>query len=93
MNSNNKEFIGINSFVRRQIKGSGQTYSTLSFEDIKDHAEKQLKSNIYKKGYRDGVILIPVNKKLLHHFICPIVKINKNRSQPKRWTRNQNIIK
>jgi len=78
MNSNNNNSIGINSFVKRQIQGSGKTYSTLSFEDIKNHAETQLKSNIYKAGYRDGVILIPVDNELLKHFICPIVKIDEN---------------
>ena len=78
MNSNNNNSIGINSFVKRQIPGSGKTYSTLSFEEIKNHAETQLKSNIYKKGYRDGVILIPVDDDLLKHFICPIVKIDEN---------------
>ena len=34
MNSNNNNSIGINSFVKRQIQGSGKTYSTLSFEEI-----------------------------------------------------------
>ena len=78
MNSNNNNSIGINSFVKRQIQGSGKTYSTLSFEEIRNHAETQLKSNIYKKGYRDGVILIPIDNNLLKHFICPIVKIDEN---------------
>ena len=78
MNSTNKISIAINSFVKRQIKGSGKTYSTLSFEEIKNHAEEQLKSNIYKEGYRDGVILIPVDNNLLGHFVSPIVKIDEN---------------
>tara|TARA_Y100000996_G_scaffold414791_1_gene406808 strand:+ start:9891 stop:10460 length:570 start_codon:yes stop_codon:yes gene_type:complete len=94
MNSNNKELIGINSFVRRQTKGSGKTYSTLSFEDIKEHAEQQLKSNIYKRGYRDGVILVPIDNKFLNHFICPIVKIDKNtkfETIPKRRRDNEEI--
>ena len=40
--------VGINQFVRRQIKGSGKTYSNnLSFEEIADHAEKQLSLGIY----------------------------------------------
>ena len=69
MNSNNNNSIGINSFVKRQIQGSGKTYSTLSFEDIKNHAETQLKSNIYKAGYRDGVILIPVDNDTKNELI------------------------
>ena len=78
MNSNKKNSTGINSFVKRQIKGSGKTYSTLSFEKIREHAEEQLNSSIYKQGYRDGVILIPVDRRLLEHFICPIIKIDEN---------------
>ncbi len=77
MKSLNKTQVGINSFVKRQIKGSEKTYSTLTFNKIKDHAENQLKKGVYKKGYRDGVILVPVHNNLLSHFICPIVKINK----------------
>ena len=29
-----KNTVGINSFVKRQIKGSGKTYSLLSFNEI-----------------------------------------------------------
>ena len=76
MDTLNKTEVGINSFVRRQTRTSGKTYSTLSFNSIKNHAEDQLKKNIYKKGYRDGVILVPVDKKLLSNFISPIIKIN-----------------
>ena len=94
MNSNNNNSIGINSFVKRQIKGSGKTYSTLSFEEIKNHARIQLKSNIYKTGYRDGVILISVDDELLKHFICPIVKIDENtifETVPKKRRDNEDI--
>ena len=76
MDTLNKTEVGINSFVRRQTKKSGKTHSTLSFDSIKNHAENQLKKNIYRRGYRDGVILVPVDKKLLPNFICPIIKIN-----------------
>lgn len=74
----NKNSVGINTFVRRQIKASGKTYSKLSFTEIAKHAQKRLEDGIYKKGYRDGVILIPVDKSLVKKFICPIVKINSN---------------
>ena len=67
--------VGINQFVRRQIKGSGKTYSNnLSFEQIADHAEKQLSLGIYKDGYRKGVIIISVSNELTKHFVCPFVK-------------------
>tara|TARA_B100001996_G_scaffold81141_1_gene59880 strand:- start:127 stop:699 length:573 start_codon:yes stop_codon:yes gene_type:complete len=94
MNSNNKNSVGINSFVRRQIKGSGKTYSSLSFESIREHAKKQLTKGFYKKGYRDGVILVPVENKLLKHFFCPIVKITNNtifESKPKKRRENEDI--
>ena len=68
--------IGINKFVLRQIKGTGKSYlSNWSFEDVLDHAQEQLDKNQYKKGYRDGVLLIPVAKKYIDRFVCPIVKI------------------
>ena len=68
--------VSINEFVKRQIKGSGKTYADgFNFEEIASHAEKQLKKSYYSKGYRDGVILVQVDKKLVHHFICPFVKI------------------
>ena len=86
MNSNNKNLISINSFARRQTKGSGKTYSSLSFEKLRNHAEEQLIKGIYKKGYREGVILIPVKTELLKYFTCPIVKITKN-------TKIESIIK
>ena len=68
--------VAINEFVTRQIKGSGKTYvDDLTFEEIVSHAEEQLSNGHYTEGYRDGVILVQVDKKLIHHFICPLVKI------------------
>ena len=68
--------VSVNVFVKRQIKGSGKTYAEgLSFEKIAQHAEEQLKNHHYTKGYRDGVILVHVAKKLISHFTCPLVKI------------------
>ena len=72
-----KESVSVNEFVRRQVKGSGKTYTdSLTFEEIASHGEKQLKKGYYRKGYRDGVILVQVDKKLINHFICPFVKID-----------------
>jgi hypothetical protein len=64
--------------VRRQIKSSGKTYSTLSFEEIANYAESQLKNENYKPGYREGVILINVESKLVKHFICPFIRLSEN---------------
>jgi len=86
--------VGINSFVRRQIKGSGKTYSTFTFKEIAKHAEDQLNDNKYKKGYRDGVILIPVIQQYIKSFVCPIIKINdktKFFSEPKKRRPNEEI--
>ena len=71
--------VGVNSFVERQTKKSGKTYAkTLSFKDIAEHASIQLSKGCYSKGYRDGVILVAVDKKNINDFVCPIVKIDKN---------------
>ena len=71
--------VGVNNFVRRQVEGSGKTYSPyLSFEEIAKYAEKQLAKEKFYVGYRDGVIIIKVDKKLNKNFVCPFVKINKN---------------
>ena len=68
--------VSVNDFVKRQIKGSGKTYADgLTFEEIVSHAQEQLANGHYTEGYRDGVILVHVAKKLISHFICPLVKI------------------
>ena len=73
------EEVSVSEFVRRQIKDSGKTYANgLSFKQIAKHAQEQLAIGNYKAGYRDGVALVRADKNLLHHFICPLVKININ---------------
>ena len=68
--------VSINDFVLRQAKGSGKTYTeNLTFDNITSHAQEQLANGNYTEGYRDGVILVQVSKELIHHFICPFVKI------------------
>ena len=68
--------VAVNDFVRRQTKGSGKSYANnLSFEEIAKHAQDQLTNGNYKMGYRDGVALIQVIKELIHHFICPFVRV------------------
>ena len=70
--------VSINEFVKRQIKGSGKTYADgLTFEQIASHAQEQLANGHYTEGYRDGVILVQVNKKLIDHFICPFTNFVK----------------
>ncbi len=71
--------VAVSEFVRRQIKGSGKTYSpTLSFEEIAQYAETQLEKGCFKEGYRDGVILVSVDHELTDRFVCPFVRIDEN---------------
>ena len=71
--------VSVNNFVRRQKKKSGKTYSTsLSFEDIAYHAQKQMLNGKFKEGYREGVRIVRVSKTLANKFICPFVKIDEN---------------
>ncbi|MBC8257202.1 MAG: DUF3228 family protein [Candidatus Marinimicrobia bacterium] len=68
--------VSVNDFVRRQTPESGKTFTNgISFEKIAQHAQSQLGSGNFKMGYRDGVILVPVDNLLIHHFICPFVRI------------------
>ena len=68
--------VSSNDFVLRQAKDSGKTYTkNLTFDNITSHAQEQLANGHYTEGYRDGVILVQVSKELIHHFICPFVKI------------------
>ena len=70
--------VAVNNFVKRQKINSGKTYSILSFEEIAKYAEEKLNKNDFTNGYRDGVVLIKVEDKLVSKFICPFVKINDN---------------
>ncbi len=73
------EKVAVNDFVRRQIKGSGKTYSSdLSFEEIASHAAIQMESGKFEEGYRDGVRIVSGSAEIAKKFICPFTKINKN---------------
>ena len=74
-----KYTVKASSFVKRQIKSSGKTYSdTITFEEIASIAQKKLNKNEYNKGYRDGVIIITLDNQLVSNFMCPLVKINQD---------------
>ena len=71
--------VGVNDFVRRQIKGSGKTYSVdFSFDEIAKYAESELIKGNYIQGYRDGVIIINVEPSKINFFKCPLVKVDDN---------------
>ena len=78
-NISSQKKVSVNDFVRRQISGSGKTYSPLlSFEQIATHASEQLDKGDFKQGYRDGVIIVNAGPGYAEHFKCPFVKINKD---------------
>ncbi|MBI87196.1 MAG: hypothetical protein CMG63_03850 [Candidatus Marinimicrobia bacterium] len=82
--------VEVNEFVRRQVKGSGKTYSeSLSFREIAEHAQEQMGKNIYKAGYRKGVRVVKVNKSLIDKFICPFVKITSETKLVSRLIKRQ----
>ena len=55
--------VGVNEFVKRQIKGSGKTFSkSMTFNEIAQHAEKQMEKNLFTMGYRKGVRIVQVSK-------------------------------
>ena len=82
--------VAVNSFVKRQIKGSGKTYSeTLSFEEIALDAQNQMLKRNFKEGYRDGVRIVNANNKNIKHFYCPYVKINNNTELISRIVKRQ----
>jgi len=78
-NISSQKKVAVNEFVRRQIAGSGKTYSPLlSFEQIAAHASEQLNKGNFKQGYRDGVIIVNADPDYTQQFKCPFVKINKD---------------
>lgn len=73
------EKVAVNEFVRRQVKGSGKTYSeSLSFETIAADAEKQMTDGNFTEGYRKGVRIVIGSEHLITEFSCPFVKIDKS---------------
>ena len=45
-----KKTVGVNSFVKRQTKESGKTYSKkMTFKEIAKHASEQIQKGNYKK--------------------------------------------
>lgn len=79
MHHNDSPTVAVNEFVRRQVKGSGKTYSEeLTFEEIATHAAKQMQHGFFKDGYRDGVVLVAVDEALVDKFRCPFVRITED---------------
>ena len=71
------EHVAVNDFVLRQKEGSGKSFTNeLSFQEIAEHAEKQMASGYFREGYRKGVRIIDVDISLIDKFICPFVRID-----------------
>jgi len=79
MNFIEKQKVGVNDFVRRQIEGSGKTYSkSMTFEEIAKHAEEQMFRNAFAEGYRKGVLVVNADNSIIDNFICPFVLIKQD---------------
>ena len=73
------EKVGVNNFARRQIKGSGKTYSSnLTFEEMALDAQNQMSKGKFNEGYRDGVRTVKASSVNIKSFYCPYVKIDEN---------------
>ena len=71
--------VAVNEFVRRQVAGSGKTYSAhLTFEQIAEHASEQFDKGYFSQGYREGVIIVNADRDYAQRFKCPFVQINKD---------------
>jgi len=69
--------LAVNDFVRRQVRGSGKTYSdSLNFEEIAQHAQEQMAKGQYLDGYRDGVRVVQASREIVSQFVCPFVRID-----------------
>ena len=74
-----KYTVKANTFVKRQVKGSGKTYSKmLSFDKIAELGKENLNNGNFHEGYRDGVVLIELKGDIVNQFICPLTKIDEN---------------
>ena len=84
------EKVAVNEFVRRQIKGSGKTYSSsLTFEEIAKDAENQMRKEKFREGYRDGVRIIKGSEKYIDQFYSPYVKIDSSTQLISRLVKRQ----
>ena len=79
MNFIKKRQVEVNDFVKRQIEGSGKTYSKLmTFDEIAKHAEEQMVMDAFSLGYREGVRVVNADDSIINNFICPFVLIKQD---------------
>lgn len=65
--------IGVSNFVKRQTKNSRYSYFNGTWEELVKLTEDNFKNRT--QGYRDGVVLVPINPKRFYTSLC---KINKD---------------
>jgi len=83
--------VAVNDFVKRQIEGSGKSYSNhFTFDQIAKHAEEQLHKGRFSKGYREGVLIVDSDSSYVKYFKCPFVKIDENTKLKAEWVRRRN---
>jgi len=79
MNFIKKRQVDVNDFVKRQIEGSGKTYSkSMTFDEIAKHAEEQMAIDVFSLGYREGVRVVDADDSIINNFICPFVLIKQD---------------
>jgi len=79
MNFIKKRQVEVNDFVKRQIEGSGKTYSkSMTFDEIAKHAEEQMAIDVFSLGYREGVRVVDADDSIINNFICPFVLIKQD---------------
>ena len=84
------ENVAVNDFVRRQVKGSGKTYSPdLSFEKIALHVQEQMAKGEFIEGYRDGVRIVESDPEWSSYFVCPFTKIDEHTELATRVVRRR----
>lgn len=82
--------VAVNDFVRRQVKGSGKTYSpNLTFDEIAEHAAERFDGGHFREGYRDGVVIVEAPEEMSEHFACPFVEIDATTDLKAEWVARQ----
>ena len=91
MKNNKNSKVGVNDFVKRQVKGSGKAYyKSMSFSDIAKHAQNQMNLNLFSDGYRDGVRIVNADTSIIDDFVCHFVLINEETKLISRIVRRKN---
>ena len=64
--------ISVSNFVKRQTKNSRHSYFDGTWEELEKLTEDNFKNRT--QGYRDGVVLVPINPERFYTSLCKIDK-------------------